>query len=194
MSRILREDELVVGQAVGLRLVTLADCTPRYLAWLQDPEVHRFLETRWTEQSMETIRAFVRSAGESPDSYLLAIVLLVTGEHIGNIKIGPIQPRHQYADLSYFIGERTKWGRGYATEAIALAVGIAFCRLGLHRVQAGIYSGNPASGRALERVGFRPEGVFRQKLRIDGGWQDHIVYGLLREEWVGEKHRMSHDG
>ncbi len=184
-GRALQNGELLAGRQVGLRSVTPADCTSRYLRWLQDPEVARFLETRWTEQTMPGILAFVQQAIQSDDIHLLAIIELASGEHVGNIKIGPIQRHHRYADVSYFIGERSRWGRGYATEAIALAVGFAFERLGLHRLQAGIYASNQASGRALERVGFQLEGVLRHKLRLDDHWEDHMIYGLLREGWAG---------
>ena len=47
-------------------LVVIEDCTPRYLLWLEDPEVNRNLETRWRAQSLETIRAFVARAASTP--------------------------------------------------------------------------------------------------------------------------------
>ena len=39
--------------------------------------------------------------------------------------------------------------------------------------------------RLLERVGFRREGYARQYLCINGAWQDHVLYGLLRDEFRG---------
>jgi RimJ/RimL family protein N-acetyltransferase len=188
--RRVRPSERFVGARCELRLLTLADCTERYVGWLRDPEINRYLETRWSEQNLESVRAFVGGMVESADSYLFAIV--VEGAHVGNIKIGPIQARHRYADVSYFIGERAQWGRGIASDAIALAAAIGFERLGLHRVQAGLYEGNVGSGRALEKAGFRREGVQRKQLRLgadpdapaaDTQWEDHVWYGLLREEW-----------
>ncbi len=171
------------GAKVTLRLVTLEDCTERYVSWLQDPEVSRYLETRWSEQSLESVRAFVSATLASEHSDLFAIVENASGSHVGNIKVGPIQPRHGYADVSYFLGDRATWGRGLATEAIAIATFLAFERLGLHRVQAGLYEGNAASGRALEKVGYTLEGRMRKQLVGPHGWEDHLWYGLLREDW-----------
>jgi [ribosomal protein S5]-alanine N-acetyltransferase len=167
-----------------LRLVTLDDCTPRYVSWLCDAEINRYLETRWQEQSLQSVRLFVLGLLNSADSYLFAITSLEDLVHIGNIKIGPVSSRHLYADISYFIGERDRWGRGHASTAIRIASRISFARLGLHRVQAGVYSNNVGSCRALEKVGFRLEGRFRSQLRGTGGWEDHLWYGLLREEFV----------
>jgi RimJ/RimL family protein N-acetyltransferase len=185
LERLISVEERFEGDQVVLRLATLADCTDRYVAWLADPEVNRYLETRWTEQSMESIRAFVSGQLASPDSYLFAILERETGRHVGNIKVGPINQRHLYADVGYFIGERTAWGRGLATDAIRVATRVAFTRLGLHRVEAGLYASNGASGRALEKAGYRLEGRLKGHLRLGEGYEDHVWYGLTREDWKG---------
>ena len=179
-ARLISPGELFAGQRCHLRLLTTADCSERYLGWLRDPEVSRYLETRWQPQTLETVREFVAAMEASPDSYLFAI--LVDGQHVGNIKVGPIHPRHAHADVSYFIGERAQWGKGIATDAIRVATRIAFERLGLHRVQAGLYEGNVGSARALEKAGYRFEGRFRRQLRGPHDWEDHLWYGLVVED------------
>lgn len=183
MTRVISDDETFDEGVIGLRLVTPADCGERYLSWLLDPDVNRFLETRWAEQTLHTVRSFVEAMRSSEDSYLFAIIERESGEHVGNIKIGPINQHHRHADVSYFVGERRAWGRGYATSAIRCATRIAFKRLGLERVQAGVYEANRASARALEKAGYSLEGRFRRQLTSDGGRQDHLYYGILRDEF-----------
>ena len=51
------------------------------------------------------------------------------------------------------------WGRGYATEAGRAVVAIARHALGLKRLNAGHFIDNPASGRVLTKLGFRPTGA-----------------------------------
>jgi ribosomal-protein-alanine N-acetyltransferase len=183
-TRVLSPGDRLSGDKVSLRLVTLHDCTPRYEAWLADPQVNQYLETRWRPQPLESIREFVGGMLESPDNYLFAIVENETDRHIGNLKVGPIHWTHSHADVSYFIGERECWGKGHATEAIRLATTFAFRGLGLHRVQAGLYAGNVGSGRALEKAGYKHEGVFKGQLKNTAGvWEDHVWYGLVREDW-----------
>jgi RimJ/RimL family protein N-acetyltransferase len=177
-------DRLTEGGKAGvtLRLVELADCTDRYVAWLADPVVNEFLETRYVEQSIASIKAFVSAMLESPDSYLFAI-LDPRGRHIGNIKIGPVVPRHLYADVSYFIGEREAWGKGYGTDAVRIATRFGFERLGLHRCQAGLYESNVGSQRVLEKAGYSLDGRLAKQLRIGDRWEDHVWFGALRETW-----------
>lgn len=183
-GRLISPEERFSGERCTLRLVTLDDCTERYVAWLADPEVNQYLETRYRPQPLGAVVAFVTAMVADPASYLLAICDRADDLHVGNIKIGPIHPQHQYADVSYFIGERTRWGRGLATDAIRVATAIGFQRLGLHRVQAGLYASNLGSARALERAGYRLEGQLREQLLGRTGWEDHVWYGQLRSEWA----------
>ena len=175
--------EFLDGSRTRLRLVELSDCGPRYLSWLNDPEVNRYLETRWQTQTEESIRSFVAAMEADRWSYLFCIIERQDGRHVGNVKLGPVSPRHLCADVSYFIGERSCWGRGLASEAIGLATDFGFRFLGLNRVQAGVYGSNLGSIKALERNGFRAEGCWRRQLRTGLEWEDHLWLGLLREEW-----------
>ena len=50
------------------------------------------------------------------------------------------------------------WGRGYATEAGRAVIDIARKGLRLPKLSAGHFTDNPASGRVLEKLGFRPIG------------------------------------
>lgn len=179
-TRQIAPGEILRGTRVSLRLVTLDDCTPRYEGWLADPLVNQYLETRWRPQSLESIRQFVAGMLESADSYLFAILETDSGTHVGNIKVGPIIWNHLYADVSYFIGERACWGKGYASEAIRLATDFAFRRLGLHRLQAGLYASNVGSAKALDKAGYRKEAVFESQLKnVAGAWEDHHWYAIL---------------
>jgi [ribosomal protein S5]-alanine N-acetyltransferase len=61
-------------------------------------------------------------------------------------------------ELGYWFG-RAHWGQGYATEAAAEVLGFAFRNLRAEQVEAGWFHDNPASGRVLEKLGFRPAGT-----------------------------------
>ncbi|MCR9191731.1 MAG: GNAT family N-acetyltransferase [Gammaproteobacteria bacterium] len=168
------------GEHINLRLVTTEDCNETYLSWLQDPKVIRFLETRWVEQTLESITEFVIHMMRDQYSYLFAIVDNHSKKHIGNIKIGPNNPYHHDTQLSYFIGERSAWGCGFATEAIRLVSDFSFNVLHMRWIYAGSYGRNVASQRALEKAGYVQQAVFKQKM-VDGQtYDDHLWYGLRR--------------
>jgi len=60
-------------------------------------------------------------------------------------------------ELGYWIA-RPYWGNGYAAEAGRALIGIARA-LKLPRLEASHFVDNPASGRVLEKLGFRPTGL-----------------------------------
>ena len=73
-------------------------------------------------------------------------------------------------------------GRGILPAALAMVVDHCFGPVGLHRVEANIRPENVASKRAVEKLGFREEGLHQRYLFIDGAWRDHICYAVCRED------------
>ena len=71
-------------------------------------------------------------------------------------------------ELGYWIARR-HWGRGFATEASRAMLAAARDALRLPRIHAGHFLDNPASGRVLEKLGFRPTGVVTQRFSAGRG-------------------------
>lgn len=94
-----------------------------------------------------------------------------------------IELEQRRAELGYWVG-KPWWGNGYATEAARALVGHAFERLGLARVFARHFASNPASGRVMQKIGMRHEGVLRRHIIKWGRFEDLVVYGVLAEEFT----------
>lgn len=176
-------NKILSGENIFLRQIELSDCTVSYVNWLNDLEVTQYLETKWTIQNLETIKNFVEAQRRNDHSVLFAIISKEYDEHIGNIKIGPVNVHHKHADISYFIGNKKYWNRGIATEIIGLICKFGFQELGLNKVEAGAYESAVASWRALEKNGFKREGIFREQVWMDGKYIAVFRYGLLKSEW-----------
>jgi ribosomal-protein-alanine N-acetyltransferase len=102
---------------------------------------------------------------------------LLGGITLSNVRRGVAQS----GSLGYWIGEPHAH-RGYMTEALQVLLPYVFDRIGLHRIEAACLPHNTASRGLLTKLGFAEEGYARQYLRINGSWQDHVLYGLLKEE------------
>ncbi|MGY1519403.1 GNAT family N-acetyltransferase [Luteimonas sp. A482] len=107
---------------------------------------------------------------------------------IGSCTLYRFDARHRRAEVGYAL-HPDWWGRGLATEAVALALDWGFHRLGLHRIEADIDPRNEASRRLLAGLGFRREGLLRQRFLIDGSASDSEIFGLLQDEWRPGKPR-----
>jgi [ribosomal protein S5]-alanine N-acetyltransferase len=88
----------------------------------------------------------------------------------------------QSACVGYMVGTPYT-RRGYATEALQLALRFAFKKLKLHRVEANIQPGNKPSLALVKRAGFRREGYSPRYLKICGQWRDHERWAMLSENW-----------
>ena len=179
----MKTDIILCGGGVRLRQITLQDCNETYVQWLNDPEVIKYLETRWYRQDLDTIKAFVQSQLDNDHSVLFAIETEETKRHIGNIKIGPINRHHKHADISYFIGDKSYWRKGISTKAIHLVCQYGFKNLSLHRIEAGAYSAAIGSWKALQKNGFKREAVFREQVISGDCYMDIYRYGLLESEY-----------
>ena len=84
--------------------------------------------------------------------------------------------------LGYWLGNEY-WGRGLATQAVALACRWAFQVAGARRISASVFAWNPASIRVLEKNGFQFEGCRRQAIVRLGQECDLMNYGLLAAEF-----------
>ena len=172
---------MIEGERLRLRKIQLDDVNENYRAWMNDPEVMRYTESRFQSHSLEDIRAYVQSVQADQNSLFLAIIDKETGKHIGNVKIGHIQPVHRTADVGIIIGDKSRWGRGYATEALKLAAKYAAETLKLHKLWAGFYENNTGSIKAFQRAGFVEEGRFAAHWLCEGHFVDGLQMGLLLE-------------
>jgi len=168
---------------LALRGLEEIDLNEKYLGWLNDPEVNQYLETRFLPQTRESLRSYWQTVSKDKNSPWFAICLRERMEHIGNIKIGPINWIHRNADISLFIGEKKCWGCGLASEAIAIVRDWSFSTLSLEKLSAGMYADNIGSLKAFKKCGFQLEGILRSEVTIRGGRADVLRIGLTRSEW-----------
>ncbi|MCB0670211.1 MAG: GNAT family N-acetyltransferase [Saprospiraceae bacterium] len=102
-------------------------------------------------------------------------------QFIGVIGMNLAAERFRMAEMHYSLLP-DYWGQGYATEAVRGLIGYAFEELGLHRLEAGVATGNLASIRVLEKAGMTREGLKRKILPIRGTWVDNFHYAILDED------------
>jgi ribosomal-protein-alanine N-acetyltransferase len=109
--------------------------------------------------------------------YDRASTALVGGLTLCNVRRGVTQS----CTLGYWVGAHYA-NQGYMTAAVRAVVPFVFDTLELHRLEAACLPSNTASIRLLERTGFQREGLARRYLRINGVWQDHLLYALLESD------------
>ncbi|MDD8024293.1 MAG: GNAT family protein [Paracoccaceae bacterium] len=99
---------------------------------------------------------------------------------LDSIRRGPAQA----GTLGYWVGQRYA-RQGYMREAIGAVVDYAFGVMDLSRIEAACLPENVASRGALEKSGFKYEGVAQSYLQINGRWRNHVLYSNLRPDRRG---------
>lgn len=166
-----------VSTEVMLRTIVAEDVTPEYVSWMNDEEVTRYTEIIHEKQRHEEVLDFVETKFKSKNEVLFGI--FIKSLHIGNIKLGPVNWRHKTSEISFIIGNKAYWGKGYAASAIGIVASYAFDDLGLAKITAGVLTPNVGSARALEKSGFSIEGVRKQQYELGGKRVDSLIFGRL---------------
>ncbi len=169
------------GQHIYLRFLSPDDVSDAYVAWMNNAEITQYLESRWSVQTLESIRAFVKAVADSSNDYLFGMFLKDTHQHIGNIKIGNINPHHHYGDVGLIIGDKASWGKGIAAEAISLVTRYGFEELNLNKLTAGMYEHNVGSYRAFIKAGYREVGRYEKHFFYQGRYVDAFLVEKCRQ-------------
>lgn len=177
------------GSVVILRPMERSDLNERYLGWLNDPEVTRYMETGTFPTTAEDLENYYRGMTGSRNDVLLAVVEKKSGQHVGNVKLGPIHWVHRRATLGILIGEKELWGKGLGLETTRLTVEYGFFRLNLNRIDLGVFAEHEAAVKMYEKVGFQVEGRMREDLFLAGEYKDRLAMGLLRSEYKAIKRK-----
>lgn len=139
----------------------------------------------FTQQYAEKWIAGHAEAYARGEALHFAITLADTGALAGAVELRAINAEHWHAELSCWIGVEW-WGQGLATEAAFAVVRHGFERLNLNRIVAFHMVRNPASGRALGKIGMKREGLLRQCVRKWNKFEDVVLMAVLREDWTGD--------
>jgi RimJ/RimL family protein N-acetyltransferase len=158
------------------------------LAIFGDPAVMRY----WSSPPLTDRRAAeglldeIRSYFERRELFQWGVALAEDDRLIGTCTLAWLHEESRRAELGFALG-RAHWGRGYMSEAITALLDFAFGPMGLRRLEADIDPRNESSLRLVERLGFRREGLMRERWVTAGEVQDSVFFGLLSREWAARR-------
>lgn len=145
------------------------------------PAVWRNLTDRFPHPyTREDAEHWIEIANPGPKPSNLAIVY--EGQPVGGVGFERGSDLHRLtAEVGYWLGERL-WGLGLATEACGLLVDYAWSEFDFERLEASVLAWNPASGRVLQKCGFRLECLQRRNIVKDGHVLNSWLYYQLRHD------------
>lgn len=140
-----------------------------------------FYPTQTLDQVHKFINHYAQERSEA-EEITWGIFEKASNRLIGTCCLGDFCDDARRAEIGYAVVQ-SKWGKGYAIEALQAVLAYGFNVLDLNRIEGTITPGNDASIRVLEKLGFVREGHVRERDLIKGELVDGIIMGLLKKEF-----------
>ena len=182
---------MIYGERIRLRASEREDL-PRFVTWLNDPEVIQFLLIHIPMSLASEERWFENMQNRPPAEQVLVIEILVPGEPetwqpIGNTAFMGIDWVNRSAEIGIMIGEKSCWNQGYGRETMRVMLKHGFETLNLNRIFLRVFEQNVRGIKAYEHAGFVHEGRMRQAEYKQGRYSDLLFMSVLRCEWFAQE-------
>jgi RimJ/RimL family protein N-acetyltransferase len=178
---------MIYGERIRFRAIEREDL-PRFVNWLNDPEVLEGLALYLPLSLSSEQRWFESMLNRPPDEQPMAIEIREgdAWKPIGNCGIFNLDSRCRSGEVGIFIGEKQLWNQGYGSEAMRLLLRHGFATLNLNRISLDVYETNRRAIRSYEKAGFVLEGRKRQGMYKNGAYIDVLQMSVLRQEWLAQ--------
>ncbi|GLC87101.1 GNAT family N-acetyltransferase [Lysinibacillus piscis] len=177
--------QITIDDTLSLRAISLEDAEAVFtLTDASRPYLRQWLPwldmTQKTEDTITYIQGCLQ--GHTAKSSL-SLVILSHQQIVGIAGFNSINYHNKIATIGYWLSEDAQ-GRGIMTKTVQALLHYAFKDLQLHKVEIRAATGNAPSRAIPERLGFTQEGTIRAAEWLYDHYVDHVVYGLLEEEWT----------
>ena len=177
----LNNQDKIDHDKIYLRPLKKEDVSEKYVGWLNDIEINRYLEVRHSVPiSIEDVVEFM---GQCRSKKRPHWGIFYNDRHIGNISCSLYNLRYRWIDVSFLIGDKAMWGKGICSSAVASILDYLFAGQSFHRVQGGTCSKNKSSIRIFQKLGFIQEACFREAVILEGEYADDLKFGILADKW-----------
>nr|WP_093133188.1 GNAT family protein [Salinibacillus kushneri] len=147
-----------------------------WLGWLD------YIES--VEDSANNIKARLKGFVEN-GGYPKSFAIIYKGKIAGTIGFNDLNKTNRTGVMGYWLGEKFQ-GKGIMSKAFKTVIEYGFTELELNRIEVSVAVENNKSRALPERFGFTKEGEIRQAEWLYDHYVDHVIYGLLSEEWNGK--------
>ena len=164
-------------ERLTLEPISVKFCSEEYVNWLNDIEIYKYLDNGG-DYTYKSLSDYLNKYAENPVLFW-GIIVKETNTHIGNIKIDPINKRNQIGEYGILMGDKNKWGQGYAKEATKAVIDYCFKVLELRKITLGVIKDNITAVKLYQKLGFETEGIYRMHGIYGGKYCDAIRMALF---------------
>lgn len=173
-----------VNQEIQLKLLTIQDSQNLFSLTDRSRE-HLRAWLPWVDgtKNAEDTRSFIQSTlHQFASNNGFQTGIWYKGELAGCLGLHEVNWGNRHSSIGYWLAEEFQ-GHGIMTNSVRSLVDLLFLEYKLNRVEIRAAVGNAKSRAIPERLGFQNEGCVRQSEWLSDHFVDHVVYGMLAEDW-----------
>ena len=171
----------LITERLALRPISIDDA-PGLHAAFGDPAAMRFWDFAPTADVAATADYIARWVGADPDWHGVWAIQTGAGAFAGMLNYHHRESWNRRLELGWILAPAHE-RRGYMTEAATAVIRHCFERMDVHRIEATIAPENLSSRRLAARLGFREEGLMRDRACVEGRFRSLLMCALLKDEW-----------
>ncbi|MBI9032086.1 GNAT family N-acetyltransferase [bacterium] len=168
---------------IYLRALEIEDYKTTF-EWRKDLDIQYGFNDKRVFVSSENEKKWIESVINDFSKVSVGVCLKENDTLIGLSFLKDIDLHNRNAQTASMIGERTYWGKGFATEAKLLMLHYAFIDRGLERIWTNILVDNYASIKMCENCGYKKEGILRKAKYSQGVLKDVYYYAVIKEDFL----------
>ena len=137
-----------------LRPLTLSDATEKYLGWMKEDSVAKYITYASYTQSLASLEAYILEKSTKDDCLFLGVFYRINGDHIGNIKYEPICLDKKEAVMGILLGDPSWRGKHVFSEVFIATQEFLAKKYSIKRIKLGVDASNVPAIKAYQKVGF----------------------------------------
>lgn len=157
-----------------LEPIQLKHISERYLSWINDKEVIKFLEITKKYDKTE-LTNYINKIIKDKNGFMWAIIIKKNNLHVGNIRIHSIDKKNKFCHYGIMIGDKNYWGKGIAFEATNSIFEFCFTNLRLRKIYLFVSEKNGSAVKLYKKLGFEIEGILKRHLKFENDYCDSIL-------------------
>lgn len=173
---------MIIKEEIYIRLMEESDIDYK-VAWFNDPEVRKTLNLEFPISKIGT-RNWLSSVSKNSTRKDFVICVKENDMPIGYCGLVNMDLKNRKAESYLGIGDKSQWGKGYATQARKAILDYGFDNLSLNKIYSYIWAENEAMIHINEKVGYKKEGLLRDDVFHEGEYRDKYLMGLLKDEYI----------
>lgn len=148
-----KKDLELHGKRLKLSIFKPNEVSEKYLNWIKDPKISKFIVKSSKHTNLQELENLVNKLYLSKKDFFFRILLKKDNDHIGNVRIGPINERTGVSNFGILIGEKNIHNMGYAKETFELVKSFCFEKININTIDFKCVANNFPAMKLYKKMG-----------------------------------------